>query len=34
MKEERLWLNGDALVCQVDKGSYVLAGTVCQLDTS
>jgi hypothetical protein len=29
-----LRLNSDVFVCQVDKGSVVLAGFVCQLDTS
>jgi hypothetical protein len=27
-------LNSDVFVCLVDKGSIVLAGSLCQLDTS
>jgi hypothetical protein len=26
-------INSDMFVCQVDKGSFVLAGFMCQLDT-
>lgn len=24
-KKEKIWLNNDAFICQVDKGSFVLA---------
>ena len=30
---EELRLNSDVFLCQVDKGSIVLAGFLCQLDT-
>jgi hypothetical protein len=32
-KKGKIWLNSDAFVCQVDKGSFVLATLNIQLDT-
>jgi hypothetical protein len=34
IRNEGLRFNSDVIVCQVDKGSIVLAGFVCQLYTS
>ena len=34
MNKKVLRLNSDVFVWQVDKGSIVLAGFVCQLDTA
>ena len=31
---KKVRVDSDVFVCQVDKGSIVLAGFVCQLDTS